>query len=462
MDPRVQGLLNQPALARLAEWSASAEFEGQLWVVGGAVRDALLARHNPGDFDLVREGDVMDLTTQLYEAGISSIFPVQYPRFGTARVQIADTAIEFVSARGESYEEHSRKPHVRPATLRDDVYRRDFTCNSLLLNLHTGEVRDETGQGLSDIEAGILRTPLDPRQTMIDDPLRILRTVRFATQLGFSYAPGLAETVQEEASQLAHISQERIRDEFVKIVLDPRATFGLREMMRLGICDVVLPEFVAMLGVEQGSFHHLDVWEHSLAVLDHANQGNLRDNLAALFHDIAKPQTRTVDPDGRVRFFGHEVEGAKLTAQILRRLKFPGDLISDVCTLVRNHMRLGTAHSFSIVAARRLVRDLDALVDPLLHLVEADIHGCKPGAPKVQLGPIRDQIARVQIETPAALLRSPIDGREVMEILDIPPGKAVGEALHWLSEQVIEGTLDAHDQASAREKLRFEYRPGTL
>lgn len=462
MDPRVRALLNQPALARLSQWSAETVFNGQLWIVGGAVRDALLGRHNPGDVDLVREGDVMNLSTQLFHDGVSSIFPVQYPRFGTARVQIEGTAIEFVSARDESYQEHSRKPSVQPATLRDDVYRRDFTCNSLLLNLHTGEIRDETGLGISDLQQGLLRTPLEPRQTMIDDPLRILRTVRFATQLGFGYAPGLAEVIQQESHQLAHISQERIRDEFIKIVTDRRATFGLQEMMRLGICAVILPELVATVGVEQGSFHHLDVWGHSLAVLENANQGNLRDNLAALFHDIAKPQSRTVDPDGRVRFFGHEVEGAKLTVQILRRLKFPGDLIEQASTLVRHHMRLGTAHTFSVVAARRLVRDLDTLVDPLLHLVDADIRGCKPGAPKVELGPIREQIARVQASTPAALLRSPINGTEVMEILDIPPGKAVGEALHWLSERVIEGELEAQDKPGAREKLRSEYRPGTL
>lgn len=454
-------LLDLPPLRAIAKATRGTSFEGCLWLVGGAVRDDLLGRAKSPDLDLVigPTVGVNHLTSDqliaiLVDRGLAESTPAVYEQFGTAMVRVGGTAIEIVAARRESYRGESRKPTVEPARLLDDARRRDFTCNALLCGLHGQGLHDPLGNGRSDLEARILRTPLDPLQTFAEDPLRMLRAVRFKHQLGFEFAPGLADAIRDEAGRLAIVSMERIRDEFQKMLLLPDADRALDELMALGLIDQFAPEFRSMVGVEQGGYHHLDVWDHSLLVVRNAGPGDLVLTLSALLHDIGKPPTAMVDEKGATRFFSHEVVGATMAHDLLLRLRFPSETAGRVTRLVKNHMRLGSSPTFSPSAARRVIRDLGDDLERLLALVEADAASLKPGVRKLDLGPIRAQIEAVQRETPRTSLVSPLSGREIMEVLGLEPGPAVGEAKAWLLEQVLDGRLAPGDTEEAQRMLR--------
>lgn len=445
----MDALLAQPALVRLADATRRSAWSSQLWLVGGCVRDAMLGRPLKNDFDLVLEGDAVELVEWLHSHGVLEHAPVVFPRFGTAMARVAGSQLEFVTARTESYDEDSRKPVVQRATLVDDARRRDFTCNALMLNLHSGQVLDLLGRGEADLRARLLRTPLDPRETFFDDPLRILRAVRFKAQLDFNFDEELESAIVDERPRLAVISIERIRDEFVKTILLPQATSGLRDLMRLGLFAYFAPEFELMVGVTQGKWHHLDVWDHTLLVLENAGTDDLILALACLLHDVAKPETRLVDEDGQIRFFSHENVGAAMATAMMRRLKFDNQTTDAVALLVKNHMRLSSASKLSAAATRRLIRDLGEQLDRLLDLVDADARALKPGVKALDIGAIREHIESVRLHTPAEKIRSPLTGWELMNALEIEPGPLVGKIQRWLTEQVIEGQLDSDDKANA-------------
>lgn len=436
---------------------AGSRYEGQLWLVGGCVRDALLGKGVSNDLDIVIEGNAIELAHWIYESSLSTILPVEYPRFGTALVRIASTDVELVGARAESYDPDSRKPDVAPASLLQDMLRRDFTCNALMVNISTGEVGDLLGNGVMDLEARILRTPLDPDQTFIDDPLRMLRAVRFRVQLGFDYADHLVSSIQRNAHRLEIISKERIQQELNKMIVKPGAEIGFRDLLEFGLLPFIAPELEQMVGVEQGKYHFLDVWEHSLLVLKNAAPCDVTLGWAALLHDVGKPETRTIDDQGNTRFFNHENVGAAIAARILTRLKFPNKDIESVHHLVKNHMRLGSSPTFSSTAARRLVRDMGELLEPLLRLVDADTRSLRKDLLLMDLEKIREKVIEVRHATPAERLASPLNGIEVMAATGWQPGKLVGQALHHLSECVIEGTLDFDDKQKALSILR-DYR----
>ncbi len=442
-----------PALEAIERATRGTAFERDLWLVGGAVRDELLGGPHSNDFDLVTKGSSAELADLLFAGGVATFAPVTYERFGTAMVEVGDVKIEIVTARRESYDPESRKPNVEPATLEEDARRRDFTVNALLKNLHSGELYDPLGTGLSDLAAKLLRTPLDPEATFHDDPLRMLRAVRFRWQLHFEPFAGLYESISAEAARLKIISEERIRDEFVKMLALPDAGMALRDLMDLGLLHQFAPEFEEMRGVEQGHFHHLDVWNHTLLVLQNAGHDDLLLSLGALFHDIGKPRTRSIDKDGHTRFFSHESVGARMTTEVLRRLKFPQRDVDAVSALVKNHMRLSSAPEFTQAAARRLLRDLDDQVDRLLALVEADAAGLKKGVKALDLAPIRQRISDVQKATPREVLISPLTGAEIMAALGIDPGVEVGRWKSFLTEKVLEGELQPGDKENARKLL---------
>lgn len=455
------GALKHAALQAIADATLITPFEGALWLVGGAVRDELLGIPHEADFDLVLQGSSQELARFLYKNKVSSIPPVTYERFGTAMVQVEGAQIELVTARKESYAEDSRKPSVEPATLEEDALRRDFTVNTLMRNLHTWQLLDPLGRGLDDLEAKVLRTPLDPVATFHDDPLRMLRAVRFRWKLDFEPAKGLYGAVQSEAERLKIISGERIRDEIVKMLLQPTAAEALRDLMQLGLLDQFAPELPPMVGIEQGPYHHLDAWDHSLLVLENTGPGDLVLSLAALLHDVGKPETQFTDERGRIRFFGHEEVGAELAEQLLRRLKFPVKEIDDVCLLIRNHMRLGSMPNFSASAARRLVRDLGDQLPRLMALIEADRGAHKPGVPHPDLAKIRALVERVQQETPKEVLDSPLEGGEIMELLNISPGPEVGKWKSFLTEKVLDGLLVPGDKVAARAELLRAFAEST-
>lgn len=445
------------ALARLAEATRGTVWEGDLFLVGGSVRNERLGLPAGDDVDLVTRHDALALARHL--APISEHFPVTYERFGTAMVTIDGTKLEFVTARKESYAVDSRKPNVEPATYEEDAARRDFTCNSLLKGLHDGVVRDPLGTGVSDLEAGVLRTPLDPIATFRDDPLRTMRAVRFRFRLGFRYADGLEEAIRQESGRLAIVSVERWRDELLKILAGPRPGEALGELADLGLLDVHFPEWREMKGVEQGSYHHLDVWDHTRLVVENAAPGSTELMLGALFHDIAKPATRMTDDAGKIRFFGHEALGAEMTLSILRRWRLPNTTVARVARLVKNHMRLGTAPTFTPAAARRLARDLGPDLDALLDLVEADASSLAPGVRKLDLGPVRERLREVAEATPVDSLKSPLSGERIAAVLGLPPGREIGRAKAFLLEKVLEGTLAPDDEAGAEAALKSRFGP---
>ncbi len=445
-----------PALETVRRATLGTLYEGALWLVGGAVRDELLGRPDSADYDIVLESSALDLAQFLYKQGTSQIQPVVYPRFGTAMIRIQDTPVELVTARRESYGEESRKPEVEPATLAEDARRRDFTVNALLKNLHTGELSDPLGIGLSDLKSQTLRTPLDPEATFFDDPLRMLRAVRFRWQLQFEPAPGLYEAIENEASRLEIISAERIQGELVKMLLLGDADRALDDLMKLGLMRYIAPELIPMVGVEQGGYHHLDVWDHTLLVMRNAGEGDLVLTLAALLHDVGKPATRFIDEEGNTRFFGHESLGESLAKTTLQRLKFPNETTDIVALLVRNHMRLGSAPVFTPTAARRLIRDLGPQVERFLELVEADAKSLKPGIRSLDLEPIRQRLAEVEAASPRSSLESPLSGDEIMKIAHIEPGEQVGRIKRGLIEKVLEGELAPGDKVAAERFIREE------
>jgi len=467
-------------------------YEGALYLVGGAVRDKFLREGEglregeapaepcdaaqqelrpptelrppaePEDIDIVIEGDAGELAQFLYETGLAEHPPVTYPRFGTAMISIAGRQVELVGARKESYDPDSRKPTTSPATLLEDVARRDFTINTLLENLHTGEVKDLTGLAQRDIGDKIIRTPQDPRITFDDDPLRMLRAVRFAARFEFTIHPDTYTAIREMATRLGIVSGERIRDEFVKIVMCPNAAWGLDTLRETGLLDQFAPELSAMHGVTQNIYHIYDVWTHTLKTLESIPvESGMILRLTALLHDVGKVETRTVDENGAVHFYHHQTVGAKIARKLMRRLRFANSEIDRVAFLISMHLRVGEYdNQWSDAAVRRIVRDAGDRLEDAIRLTQADKAAANPNVPTVDLAALREHLARVKNEIAGERLVSPLSGREIMEVLGLEPGPEIGSIKAYLESEVIEGNLAPGDKAEARELVRRKYGAG--
>jgi poly(A) polymerase len=449
-----------PVLTRIQRAIEGTSFDGDVFLVGGAVRDDLLGFAGSNDFDLVTRQSASDLATFLFEKEVSSIYPVIFERFGTAMIEVDGIKIELVTARKESYGKTSRKPVVQAGTYKDDALRRDFTVNSLMRSLSDWSLIDPLETGVSDLESNVLRTPHDPVKTFEDDPLRMLRAVRFRWKFGLEPVKGLYDAIYMRRSRLKIISFERIRDELSKMLLHPTASEALDDLMRLGLFDIIAPEFKSMVKCEQGKYHHLDVWDHTRLVVKNLVSEGTNDFtlvLSGLFHDIGKPTTRTIDDAGNIRFFGHEALGANMTRQILHRWKVSADDTNRVCTLVKNHMRLGSAPAFSDSAARRLIKDLGTDLEGLLTLVDADANALKVGVRVFDIAEIRETINRVQLATPMEKLASPLSGEEIMKLTGLPPGKKIGDLKRILDELVLDGQLAPDDKTGATEQISRSY-----
>jgi poly(A) polymerase len=449
----------EDTLQRLRTGLAGTPYEGKVFLVGGYVRDKLLGRPLPNDIDLVLEGDALQLAQLLYERGIANHHPVTYPRFGTAMVHIGETLVELVTARAESYHDASRKPkQVHPTTLYEDALRRDFTVNTLLENLHTGEIVDPLGVGLADLQARRLRTPRDPHATFYEDPLRMLRAVRFSVQLDFTIDPSVYQAILEQAERLAIVSMERIRDEFTRLMDLPRAADGLQMLLETRLLHQFGQPLLPMVGCTQNEYHLYDVWEHSLKAVGFVNPEGLEMpawelRLAALLHDVGKPDTRTVDEQGGVHFYEHERVGAHIAADWLRSLRYPNAVVEQVSKLVKLHMRPGFyTPEWTDSAVRRLIRDAGDLLEPLLRLVEADIKAQRHDVVHADLNALRAHILRVQAAQPKEKWQSPLTGKQIIERFGLKPSPLVGQIKAYLEEQVIEGKL-AHDDIESAWKL---------
>ncbi|MFI6576921.1 CCA tRNA nucleotidyltransferase [Nocardiopsis sp. NPDC050513] len=431
----------------------------QLAVVGGPVRDALLGRTS-NDVDLTTDA-VPQRILEIVDGWADSVWTVGI-EFGTVGLRKRGLQLEITTYRSESYSPKSRKPEVDYGTdIRDDLLRRDFTVNAMAVRLPSREFVDPFG-GLADLRAGVLRTPGRPEDSFSDDPLRIMRAVRFAAQLGFTLAPEVAEAARGMADRLTIVSAERIRDELVKLMLSPNPRRGIELMVDLGIARHVLPE-VPRMRLEIDEHHrHKDVYEHSLTVLDQAidlerkrgHEPDLVLRLAALMHDIGKPRTRSFESGNRVTFHHHEVVGASMSRKRLTALRFPKDAVSDVSTLVALHLRF---HGYgkgewTDSAVRRYARDAGDQLERLHILTRADCttrNRRKAAALARSYDDIERRIDELAEQEELDRIRPDLDGNEIQGILGIGPGPLVGRAYRFLLELRLENGPMAKEDATA-------------
>jgi poly(A) polymerase len=432
--------LSEGELLRLLK-RASADLGVRAWVVGGYVRDKILGRPHDNPDVVVEGGDALKVAERFAElAGAEP--PVTFERFGTAQVTLPGRLVEFVTARAESYAPDSRKPDVRPATLEEDLRRRDFTVNTLLMDFD-GKIHDLLG-GRKDLDARILRTPADPRRTFADDPLRMLRAVRFACQLGFELAPDLLPAMRAMKIRLAPpvISVERMADELRRMLTSERPLLAIELLDAGELLETILPEVAACKGVTQTGYHTHDVYGHTLLVVEHVPD-DLPLRLAALFHDVGKPSTAT--PDGA--FTGHEIVGAKMARSALERLRFSQKEIEIVVQLVRLHLRpVYYLSEWTDGAVARLARDAGAQLDRLMALARADLAASAYPEPE-KLDELQARIDAVLRERPSRLTPL-VTGEDVMRVRGMGPGPEVGRIKQRLQELVIDGEVTPTREAA--------------
>ncbi|MCZ9350319.1 CCA tRNA nucleotidyltransferase [Streptomyces mutabilis] len=438
-----------------------------LALVGGSVRDALLGRLG-NDLDFTTDARPQDVL-KIMKPWADAVWDVGIA-FGTvgaqkaARVGDADRTwqIEVTTYRSEAYDRTSRKPEVSYGdSIEDDLVRRDFTVNAMAVALPEKEFIDPHG-GLEDLAARVLRTPGTPEESFSDDPLRMMRAARFAAQLDFEVAPEVVKAMTDMAGRIDIVSAERVRDELNKLILSPHPRKGLSLLVETGLAEHVLPELPA-LRLERDEHHrHKDVYDHTLIVLEQAmaleNEGpDLTLRLAALLHDIGKPRTRRFEKDGRVSFHHHEVVGAKMTKRRMTALKYSNELVKDVSRLVELHLRFhgyGTGE-WTDSAVRRYVRDAGPLLDRLHKLTRSDCttrNKRKASALSRAYDGLEERIAQLKEQEELDAIRPDLDGNQVMEILGIRPGPAVGQAYKHLLELRLENGPMEHDAAVAALK----------
>jgi poly(A) polymerase len=435
-------LATDPAFPFLAQ--AAAELGVRAWAVGGYVRDRLLGRQHREIDVVVEDGRGPDLAAHLAKL-TGSPPPVVFERFGTAQVMWGERPIEFASARAESYRDDSRKPDVQPAGIDDDLRRRDFTVNALLMDFD-GKVEDRLGTGRADLKARLLRTPLDPVATFSDDPLRMLRAVRFAAQLDFELDPSLLPAMRTLADRLGPpvVSVERIADELRKMLVSERPKKALELLDAGDLLPRVLPELAACKGVEQGGYHTYDVYGHTLETVA-LTPPELVVRLAALFHDTGKPATAASDGS----FLGHEKVGAELATAALARLRFSNGVIERVALLVRLHLRpVYYEPEWTDGAVRRLAREAGPALGSLLQLARADIGASAYDHPE-KLDQLELRLAAVLSESPSRL-SSPVTGEDIMRARGLEPGPQVGMLKARLDELVLEGKIEPKREAVLR------------
>jgi poly(A) polymerase len=454
--PEIQNKLQGKVFDILRETADSLNVEA--YIIGGYVRDIFLRRHSK-DIDVVCIGSGVVLAEAVKKAlGRRAKLSV-FKNFGTAHIDFRDTEIEFVGARKESYSHDSRKPVVENGTLEDDLCRRDFTINTLAVKLNSdgfGTLIDRF-DGLYDMETLTVRTPLDPDVTFSDDPLRMLRAVRFASQLGFFIEPEAFEAIERNCKRIEIVSKERIVDELHKIVMSPCPSVGFELLEQTGLLEIILPELTALKGIEnKEGIGHKDNFAHTLKVLD--NLAKKSDNLwlrwAALFHDIGKPRSKRFDPKLGWTFHVHEYIGMKMLKDIFIRMKFPmGDKLKYVETLVVLHMRPIVLSDDEITdsAVRRLLFEAGDTIDDLMLLCEADITSKNPEKVKRFLHNfriVRIKLKEIEEKDRLRNFQPPVDGLEIMEMFSLPPGQIVGELKSAVKDAILDGIIPNEYEAA--------------
>lgn len=459
---RLADLAASEPVAKLAQAFAEAGFE--LALVGGPVRDAFLGRAvNDLDFTTnARPDDILRIVTPISTA--------QWDigrAFGTIGAKVAGEPVEITTYRADRYDGDSRKPEVEFGdSLEGDLRRRDFTVNALALRVPQLELVDPSG-GVEDLIAGVLRTPAPATESFDDDPLRMLRAARFASQLGCSLHFETAEAMSAMAAEIERISAERVRDELSKLLLSDQPRAGLELLVDSGLADFVLPELPALRLEVDEHHHHKDVYEHSLTVLDQAigyerargvlDSPDLVLRWAALLHDIGKPNTRRLESGGAVSFHHHDVVGAKLAKKRLRALRFDNDTIDAVARLIELHLRFFgySDQEWTDSAVRRYVRDAGEHLERLHILTRADVttrNRRKADRLAFAYDDLEQRIAELAAQEELDAVRPDLNGDEIQAILGIAPGREVGEAYKFLLElRLDEGPLGTE---AATERLR--------
>lgn len=432
----------------------------ECYVVGGYVRDILLGRPSK-DIDFVTVGSGIEVAERVAKAFGPHTSLAVYRSYGTAQVKSRNVELEFVGARRESYSRDSRNPIVEDGTLSDDQQRRDFTVNAMAIcvnKVNYGKLLDPF-DGIGDMERKIIRTPLDPDITFSDDPLRMMRAVRFATQLGFDIYPETFEAITRNSERIKIITRERIVDELMKIMKADKPSRGLRLLKDCGLLELIMPEVAALCGVEvMNGRGHKDNFEHTLQVLD--SVADKSDNVwlrwAALFHDIAKPVTKLYDKNIGWTFHNHNFVGAKMIPRIFKKMKMPLDAkMKYVQKLVELHMRPIALVEESVTdsAVRRLIFDAGDDLEDLMMLCEADITSKKQDKVKRYLDNyrlVREKMKEIEEKDRIRNFQPPVDGMEIMRVFGLEPCSIVGELKEKIKNAILDGAIgNDHEEAYA-------------
>lgn len=427
----------------------SEELGFQVYVVGGFIRDLILKKEVE-DIDLLVVGDVMKYAqTFAGKLGINDV--IVFKTFGTAHFVHQGLNIEFVAARKESYNPSSRKPRISEGSFTDDISRRDFTINTIAVSLskdNFGEVIDHFN-GRRDIENKLIRTPLDPEITFDDDPLRILRAFRFASQLNFCVDKSILKAAEILRDRLDIVSQERKTDEFLKILKSPKPSVGLKLLQTTRVMEIIFPEISQMTGIEQREeYHHKDVFYHTLEVVDNISKktDDVWLRFAALVHDIAKPKTKKFIDGTGWTFHGHEELGARMMKSIFRRMKIPMNKLEYIEKLVRLHLRPIALVRDDVTdsAIRRLIVNADEDLEDLITLCRADITSKNPDKVERYLQNyeiVMKKVREVKEKDKLRAFKSPVSGDIIMQVFNLKPSKKVGEIKTAIEEAILDGII---------------------